>query len=129
MLEMFHTSELLSIIYRLYFMFSYIYLFIYSFIYLFIVVIFSRFLPSKDILFSCIVSTQINSVLLARVVHEILRMQADKTSHLERVRQGVKACVVLFPLLGLTWVFGVLSVTDAGLVFQYIFTIFNSLQV
>ena len=76
-----------------------------------------------------IVSTQINSVLLARVVHEILRMQADKTSHLERVRQGVKACVVLFPLLGLTWVFGVLSVTDAGLVFQYIFTIFNSLQV
>ena len=88
-----------------------------------------RFLASKDILFSCIVSTQINSVLLARVVHEILRMQADKTSHLERVRQGVKACVVLFPLLGLTWVFGVLSVTDAGLVFQYIFTIFNSLQV
>ena len=88
-----------------------------------------RFLPSKDILFSCIVSTQINSVLLARVIHEILRMQADKTSHLERVRQGVKACVVLFPLLGLTWVFGVLSVTDAGLVFQYIFTIFNSLQV
>ena len=80
-------------------------------------------------LFSYIVSTQINSVLLARVVHEILRMQADKTSHLERVRQGVKACVVLFPLLGLTWVFGVLSVTDAGLVFQYIFTIFNSLQV
>ena len=80
-------------------------------------------------LFSCIVSTQINSGLLARVVHEILRMQADKTSHLERVRQGVKACVVLFPLLGLTWVFGVLSVTDAGLVFQYIFTIFNSLQV
>ncbi|CAH3193602.1 unnamed protein product [Porites evermanni] len=71
----------------------------------------------------------INSVLLARVVHEILRMQADKTTHLERVRQGVKACVVLFPLLGLTWVFGVLSVTDAGLVFQYIFTIFNSLQV
>ena len=88
-----------------------------------------RFLPSKDILFSCIVSTQINSVLLARVVHEILRMQTDKTSHLERVRQGVKACAVLFPLLGLTWVFGVLSVTDAGLVFQYIFTIFNSLQV
>ena len=80
-------------------------------------------------LFSYIVCTQINSVLLARVVHEILRMRADKTSHLEKVRQGVKAYVVLFPLLGLTWVFGVLSVTDAGLVFQYIFTIFNSLQV
>ena len=63
------------------------------------------------------------------MVHEILRMQADRTSELERIRQGVKACVVLFPLLGMTWVFGVLSVTDAGLVFQYIFTIVNSLQV
>lgn len=56
-------------------------------------------------------------------------MQADRTSELERIRQGVKACVVLFPLLGMTWVFGVLGVTDAGLVFQYIFTIVNSLQV
>ena len=123
-------------------MFSFIYIFIHLFVYLFIYLLQlyfqdlrerkkqgPRFLPLKDILFSCIVSTQINSVLLARVVHEILRMQADKTPHLERVRQGVKACVVLFPLLGLTWVFGVLSVTDAGLVFQYIFTIFNSLQV
>ena len=63
------------------------------------------------------------------MVHEILRMQAYRTSELERIRQGVKACVVLFPLLGMTWVFGVLSVTDAGLVFQYIFTIVNSLQV
>ena len=118
---------------------DYLSIIIYVFISFFLKIIFQdprerkkqslRFLPSKDILFSCIVSTQINSVLVARVVHEILRMEADKTSHLKRVRQGVKACVVLFPLLGLTWVFGVLSVTDAGLVFQYIFTIFNSLQV
>ena len=56
-------------------------------------------------------------------------MQAYRTSELERIRQGVKALVVLFPLLGMTWVFGVLSVTDAGLVFQYIFTTVNSLQV
>ena len=56
-------------------------------------------------------------------------MQFDRTSELERIRQGVKACEVLFPLLGMSWVFGVLSVTDAGLVFQYIFTIVNSLQV
>ena len=56
-------------------------------------------------------------------------MQSGKTSEVEKVRKGVKACAVLFPLLGLTWVFGILSVTDAGLVFQYIFTILNSLQV
>ena len=72
---------------------------------------------------------QINTVLLGRVVNEIFKMQSGKTSELEKVRQGVKACAVLFPLLGLTWVFGILSVTDAGLVFQYIFTILNSLQV
>ena len=112
----------------------------FSFIYIFLENIFSRPEEKKEtgskvsaikryLILIGIVSTQINSVLLARVIHEILRMQADKTSHLERARQGVKACAVLFPLLGLTWVFGVLSVTDAGLVFQYIFTIFNSLQV
>ena len=70
-----------------------------------------------------------NTVLLGRVVNEIVKMQSGKTSEVEKVRKGVKACAVLFPLLGLTWVFGILSVTDAGLVFQYIFTIFNSLQV
>ena len=63
------------------------------------------------------------------MVNEIVKMRSGKTSELEKVRQGVKACAVLFPLLGLTWVFGILSVTDAGLVFQYIFTILNSLQV
>ena len=76
-----------------------------------------------------IVNHQINTVLLGRVVYEILKMQSDKTSALERMGQGTKACVVLFPLLGMTWVFGVLSVTEAGLAFQYIFTILNSLQV
>ena len=45
-------------------------------------------------------------------------------------RQSLKACAVLSPLLGFTWMFGVLTVTDtAGLVFQYFFTILNSLQV
>ena len=63
------------------------------------------------------------------MVNEIVKMQSGKTSEVEKVWKGVKACAVLFPLLGLTWVFGILSVTDAGLVFQYIFTILNSLQV
>lgn len=40
----------------------------------------------------------------------------------------MKACITLAPLLGLTWVFGLLTATDAGLVFQYIFTILNSTQ-
>ncbi|XP_068705485.1 adhesion G-protein coupled receptor D1-like isoform X1 [Montipora foliosa] len=68
----------------------------------------------------------VNSVVLWRVVCEMTKMQSSKD--LSNVRQGLKACVVLFPLLGMTWVFGVLSITDAGLASQYIFTILNSLQ-
>ncbi|XP_027039602.1 adhesion G-protein coupled receptor D1-like [Pocillopora damicornis] len=70
----------------------------------------------------------INSGLLTRVIYEIICMQGDRTSEFGKIRQGSKAMLVLFPLLGLTWVFGILSVTDTGLVFQYIFTILNSLQ-
>ncbi|XP_078382861.1 adhesion G-protein coupled receptor D1-like isoform X2 [Oculina patagonica] len=70
----------------------------------------------------------INATILARVLYEIIKMQSDKTSELDKMRQGLKALAVLFPLLGLTWLFGILTVTDAGLVFQYIFTILNSLQ-
>ena len=56
-------------------------------------------------------------------------MQSDRPSNGENLRQAAKACVVLSPLLGMTWAFGILSVTNAGLIFQYIFTILNSLQV
>ena len=56
-------------------------------------------------------------------------MQSDRPSNVENLRQAAKACVVLSPLLGMTWAFGILSVTNAGLIFQYIFTILNSLQV
>ena len=56
-------------------------------------------------------------------------MQSDRPSNVENLRQAAKACVVLSPLLGITWAFGILSVTNAGLIFQYIFTILNSLQV
>ncbi|XP_048589979.1 adhesion G-protein coupled receptor D1-like isoform X3 [Nematostella vectensis] len=70
----------------------------------------------------------VNFIILIRVVREMTRLQNSKSSDTSNTRQSVKACVVLFPLLGLTWVFGVLAVTDAGLVFQYLFTILNSLQ-
>ena len=39
------------------------------------------------------------------------------------------ASVVLLPLLGLTWAFGVISVNENTTVFAWLFTIFNSLQV
>ncbi len=43
-------------------------------------------------------------------------------------RQLFKATVILLPLLGLTWVFGLLSVNSSTIVFAWLFSIFNSLQ-
>ena len=54
------------------------------------------------------------------------------------VRVRVCACVhsatawnvaVLSPLLGVTWLFGVLSISRQTVVFQYIFAVTNTLQV
>ena len=49
-------------------------------------------------------------------------MPKHKTSELEKVRAGLKVCVILPPLLGVTRQFGVLRITEAGLPFQYIFS-------
>ena len=42
-------------------------------------------------------------------------------------RVGIRACVVMIPLLGVTWLFGLLSPLHKA--FSYIFTILNSTQV
>jgi len=72
--------------------------------------------------------TVINVVILMAVLREIRNLQEPNPSTLKTVKKGLKACIILSPLLGLTWVFGLLAVMDAGLVFQYIFTILNSAQ-
>ena len=44
-------------------------------------------------------------------------------------RTSLKAAVILMPLLGMTWLFGLLMVNDDTIAFAWIFTILNSLQV
>ena len=44
-------------------------------------------------------------------------------------RTLLKATVILLPLLGITWMFGLLAVNQESSVFAWIFTILNSLQV
>ena len=44
-------------------------------------------------------------------------------------RSLLKASLILLPLLGLTWVFGLFAVNENTVVFAWLFTIFNSLQV
>ena len=44
-------------------------------------------------------------------------------------RASAKAAVILLPVFGLTWVFGLLAVNEDTVVFAWIFTVINSLQV
>ena len=44
-------------------------------------------------------------------------------------RELFKAVLALLPLLGVTWIVGILAVNNDTVVFAWIFTILNSLQV
>jgi len=65
-------------------------------------------------------------VLVLRQMMGTVSMR-DKTQ-IEKVKAGVKASAVLLPLLGITWLFGLLSFNSETIAFKYIFAIFNSLQ-
>ena len=49
-------------------------------------------------------------------------------TQIEKVKAGVKASAVILPLLGITWLFGLLAFNSATIAFKYIFAIANSLQ-
>jgi len=51
------------------------------------------------------------------------------TSFLLTIRSLLKSTIILLPLLGLTWVFGLLAVNQNTIIFAWIFTILNSFQV
>lgn len=44
-------------------------------------------------------------------------------------RSALRSLGTLLPVLGVTWLFGILAVNEKADVFQYIFVIANSLQV
>ena len=44
-------------------------------------------------------------------------------------RSMIKTLCILMPILGLTWVFGIVTFNKNTLAFQYIFAVLNSLQV
>ena len=64
---------------------------------------------------------------LARYVNWISQV-VNKNSFVF-IRTISKATVILLPLLGITWVFGILAVNQESSAFAWIFTILNSLQV
>ncbi|RMX45081.1 hypothetical protein pdam_00025156, partial [Pocillopora damicornis] len=68
----------------------------------------------------------INILILTRVIREMTKMQPRGGKQIQQIRLGIRTCVVMTPLLGVTWLFGLLS--PAHKTFAYIFTILNSTQ-
>ncbi|KAK7107197.1 hypothetical protein V1264_015154 [Littorina saxatilis] len=70
-----------------------------------------------------------NFVFVVLVIRALLSakvmIQKDKR---EQTKSVVKAICVMTPILGLSWIFGVMSVNDDTVVFQILFVVFNSLQ-
>ncbi|CAB3980612.1 adhesion G- coupled receptor D1-like [Paramuricea clavata] len=88
-------------------------------------------------LFVTFVAT-IGLILLINLAIFIMALQSTLSSNtattmitvgtLRKAKLGLKASAILLPLLGLTWVFGLLVFNRDTIVFKYLFTICNSLQ-
>uniref|UniRef100_A0A8B9P660 Adhesion G-protein coupled receptor D1 n=1 Tax=Apteryx owenii TaxID=8824 RepID=A0A8B9P660_APTOW len=73
----------------------------------------------------------VNIGILIAVTRVISRISADNYKvhrDANAFKLTAKAVAVLLPILGSSWIFGVLTVNDHALVFQYMFAVFNSLQ-
>ncbi|XP_032702784.1 adhesion G-protein coupled receptor D1 isoform X2 [Lontra canadensis] len=73
----------------------------------------------------------VNVGILIAVTRVITQISADNYKihgDPSAFKLTVKAVAVLLPILGTSWVFGVLAVNGQALAFQYIFAVLNSLQ-
>ncbi|XP_070554179.1 adhesion G protein-coupled receptor L3-like isoform X2 [Ptychodera flava] len=65
-------------------------------------------------------------ILVVRVVVSASQNSGHKQN--DNVKAGVKSSLLLLPLLGITWCFGLFATGEETLVFLYIFAVLNSLQ-
>ncbi|XP_072033917.1 adhesion G protein-coupled receptor L2-like [Amphiura filiformis] len=71
----------------------------------------------------------VNCVILIMVLRILVISAKTKSDgDYDHIKAGLKGAVLLLPLLGITWLFGVISVNAHTVVFLYLFAIFNSLQ-
>nr|KAG5699357.1 hypothetical protein BaRGS_008265 [Batillaria attramentaria] len=73
----------------------------------------------------------LNFIAFALVLRTILGLSGRKLNKSDSftTAQQLRGAIGVVILLGLTWVFGVLAIDQASVVFYYLFAIFNSLQV
>ncbi|XP_048856235.1 adhesion G-protein coupled receptor D1 isoform X3 [Brienomyrus brachyistius] len=62
--------------------------------------------------------------IISRISAENYKVHGDPNA----VKLTAKAVAVLLPILGISWIFGVLAINGHSLIFQYLFAVFNSLQ-
>ncbi|CAC5387265.1 ADGRD1 [Mytilus coruscus] len=71
----------------------------------------------------------VNIVILWMVIKIVISSaKHDQKTEYSQIRAGVKGALILVPLLGLTWMFGLMAVNEDFVIFQYLFAICNSLQ-
>ncbi|XP_038071677.1 latrophilin-like protein LAT-2 [Patiria miniata] len=71
----------------------------------------------------------INLVVICMVMHVFMTVKVNKDkSEKDKIKSGLKAVIVMVPILGLSWLFGVLIITSPEVVFHYLFVIFNCSQ-
>ncbi|XP_058968710.2 adhesion G-protein coupled receptor D1-like [Pocillopora verrucosa] len=68
----------------------------------------------------------LGSFILVRVTRELTTLSQTGANKVQRVRLGIRTCVLMIPLLGITWLFGLLSPLHKA--FTYISSILNSTQ-
>ncbi|XP_065940924.1 uncharacterized protein [Magallana gigas] len=76
----------------------------------------------------CIISV-LNILIIISLVRVLCASSAmTKSSLQKKATSGLRSLGTLLPVLGVTWLFGILAVNEKADVFQYIFVIANSLQ-
>ena len=73
---------------------------------------------------------QVNSVLFIMLLCRINRASkfSESMTRVQHVKAWLRRSLILLPVLGITWSFGLLTFISSTIVFHYLFTIFNSLQ-
>ncbi|KAK3577432.1 hypothetical protein CHS0354_032279 [Potamilus streckersoni] len=70
-----------------------------------------------------------NAVIIFAVIKKMLSTSAfSSKTQKDKVKTSLRSLGVLLPITGVTWILGIFSVNEDLNVFQYLFTIFNSLQ-
>lgn len=70
----------------------------------------------------------VNAVIMVLVLRRISQANVRSNAPRNKIRSLIRNILVILPILGLTWVFGVVAVNSHLVAFQFIFAVANSLQ-